>query len=145
MADAAGHLGKDLLAAVELWDAELNARRIAAGYPFLAEARGRLLPLIAPTGTPQVKLVERAGMTKQAVQQHLDQLVIDGVIERRDDSKDARRKIVKFTQLGNEARDADETFRAATEATLLSYLGEKKAKNFRRLLGILLKAEPDEG
>lgn len=145
MSDQIGQLGSELAAALTLWNAELNARRRDAGFPFLTEARGGLLAQIAPTGTPQVKLVERAGMTKQAVQQHLDQLEIDGAIVRIADKKDSRRRVIRLTDTGRAARDADLTCREQAEATLLSYLGEKKARNFRRLLRILLKAEPDQG
>jgi len=138
-------IGDSIFQAADLWRDEVNARMVAAGYPFMGEARGQLLQYIAPTGTPQTKIVERAGMTKQAVQQHLDGLVIDGIVERKEDNKDARRKVIKFTEKGLAARDAGDAVRAEVEDLFESFLGEKRAKNFRRLLKLLLEADPENG
>ena len=51
---------------------------------------------------------EKAGLTKQAVQQFVDDLVRDGIVMRAPDATDARARRVVLTEAGQAAmRDAD--------------------------------------
>ena len=56
---------------------------IALGHSWFAEARANLLAHLDREGTPQAQLVTRMSVTKQAVQQFIDELVEDGIVERR--------------------------------------------------------------
>lgn len=94
------HIGWRLFQAYQTWKALFAERMVARGCPWVAEARGALMQHIGPGGVSQNLLVEKTGLTKQAVQQHLDGLVKDGVIERRTDPKDARKKQVHLTERG---------------------------------------------
>lgn len=117
------HLGWDLWRAALAWKQRFAAEMAARGYPWLAGARGNLVPFIERDGTPQLALAQRAGMTKQAVQQLLDDLVKDGVVERVPDPTDARRKVVRFTAAGRQALDVANTVKRSIEADYEKLLG----------------------
>lgn len=97
------HIGWDLWRVTEGWKRRFMAEMVARGFSWFGEARGNLVQHIGRTGIAQTALSAKAGMTKQAVQQHLDDLVQDGAIERVPDPDDARRKTIRFTALGFEA------------------------------------------
>ena len=71
---------------------------IAAGHDVFAHARSGLLAHMERGGTRQADLVARSGLTKQAVQQFVDELVADGIVERIRDPDDGRGRIVVFTR-----------------------------------------------
>ncbi|WP_306259018.1 MarR family winged helix-turn-helix transcriptional regulator [Pararhizobium sp. IMCC21322] len=97
------HIGWDLWRVTEGWKNRFTTDMVVRGFGWFGEARGNLLQHIGRNGVAQTALAAKAGMTKQAVQQHLDDLVRDGAIERVPDPDDARRKIIRFTALGFEA------------------------------------------
>lgn len=97
------HIGWDLWRVTEGWKRRFTADMVARGFSWFGEARGNLVQHIGRNDIAQTALAAKAGMTKQAVQQHLDDLVRDGAIERVPDPNDARRKIIRFTALGFEA------------------------------------------
>ena len=120
------HVGWDLWRAALAWRERFAREMSARGYGWLAEARGNLVPYIDRTGTAQGLLADRAGMTKQAVQQLLDELVRDGVVERIEDPTDARRKVVRFTRAGRKALDAGNAVKREIEADYVRMLGGKR-------------------
>jgi DNA-binding MarR family transcriptional regulator len=102
------HIGWHLWRAARAWKAELVAGMVAAGHGWYAQARGNLLQHIGPEGLRQGDLADRAGLTKQAVQQFVDELAADGIVERQPDPADARARRVALTDAGRAAmRDAD--------------------------------------
>lgn len=113
------HIGWDLWRVTEGWKRRFTAEMVGRGYAWFGEARGNLVQHIGRNGIAQTALAAKAGMTKQAVQQHLDDLVRDGAVERVSDPDDARRKIIRFTALGFTAltvandvkRDIEEDYR----------------------------------
>lgn len=109
-ADAAlpDHVGWRLWQASRAWQVEFAAAMRAAGHGWFSEARAGLLGHIPRGGIRQVALIERAGVSKQAVQQLLDGLEAEGVIERAPDPHDKRGKLVCYTARGLAAlRDGD--------------------------------------
>ncbi|WP_221420088.1 MarR family winged helix-turn-helix transcriptional regulator [Novosphingobium chloroacetimidivorans] len=63
-------------------------------------------------GTITTELARRAGMTKQAMGQIVEQCELIGLVERVRDKRDGRAKVVRFTPAGLEWLDA---FRSAVE------------------------------
>ncbi len=94
------HVGWRLWQANRAWQAEFASAMRLAGHHWFTEARAGLLGHIARRGTRQGSLIERAGITKQAVQQLLDGLEAEGVIERTADAADGRGKFVRYTPYG---------------------------------------------
>ena len=98
---------------------------VAAGHAWYAEARSSVVPYVGMSGVRQADLVRAMGLTKQAVQQLVDDLEAEGVVERRPDPDDRRGKIITFTAKGVAAqRDAD-AVKQRIEAEFRAQLGDK--------------------
>ena len=103
------HIGWTLWRATSAWRKDFVAAMAAAGHGWFAQARGNILVHIGPSGIRQGDLAEKAGLTKQAVQQFVDDLVQDGIVMRTQDDTDARARRVRLTPAGEAAmRDADQ-------------------------------------
>jgi DNA-binding MarR family transcriptional regulator len=94
------HVGASLWRLSELWKKRFDAEMVALGHDYFAEARSNILRYIGPNGVSQSIVVKRMGLSKQAVQQLLDELVTEGVVTKLPDPKDQRGKLVVLTQLG---------------------------------------------
>lgn len=102
------HIGWTLWQATQAWRRDFVSGMVAAGHGWFAQARGNLLVHIGPGGIRQGDLAEKAGLTKQAVQQFVDELVSDGIVMRTPDDADARARRVRLTPAGEAAmQDAD--------------------------------------
>jgi DNA-binding MarR family transcriptional regulator len=102
------HIGWTLWRATLAWRKDFVAAMAAAGHGWFAQARGNILVHIGPSGIRQGDLAEKASLTKQAVQQFVDELVKDGIVMRTQDESDARARLVRLTPAGEAAmRDAD--------------------------------------
>ena len=85
-------------------------------------------------GTRQVDLVARSGLTKQAVQQFIDELVEDGIVERIRDPDDGRGRIVVFTARGRQVLADANAVKQRVEERFRRKLG---AERFRDLVAAL--------
>jgi DNA-binding MarR family transcriptional regulator len=102
------HIGWTLWQATLAWRREFLAGMVSAGHAWFSQARGNIMVYIGPNGIRQADLVEKAGLTRQAVQQFVDELEVDGIVHRTRDEKDARARWVRLTPAGEAAmRDAD--------------------------------------
>ena len=117
-------LGQLLGMAAMQWRRRLREDVAARGFPFFAEARSEVLAHVPAEGLPQAALAPRMGMSKQAVQQFLDQLVADGVVTRETDPEDKRFKTVRLTALGLRAREEAERTRRALDADIRLAVGD---------------------
>ena len=128
------HVGIQLWRAAALWKTEFDAGMIAKGHEVFAHARSRLLGHMDRGGTRQVDLVQRSGLTKQAVQQFIDELVADGIVERIRDPEDGRGRIVVFTARGRQVLADANAVKQRVEERFRRKLG---AERFRQLVGAL--------
>jgi DNA-binding MarR family transcriptional regulator len=136
------HIGWTLHRAAQVWRAEFTTAMVAAGHAWFGQARGNLLQHIGPGGLRQGDLVARAGLTKQAVQQFVDELVADGILIRTADETDARARRVQLTAVGIAAmRDADR-IKSGIEARWRSRLG---SGDFDHLAALLRQVIDDPG
>jgi DNA-binding MarR family transcriptional regulator len=81
----------------------LNERamaRVQARVPAARLAHTQLLPHIDLDGTRPTEIARRAGITKQAVGQLVDEMVALGMLERRAEPDDARAQRIGFTDDG---------------------------------------------
>lgn len=118
------HVGWRLWQASRAWQAEFAAAMRAAGHGWFSESRAGLLGHISRDGTRQAALIERAGISKQAVQQLLDGLEAEGVIERAPDPQDKRGKLVCYTARGLAALDDGDRIKIEIERRYRERLGE---------------------
>ena len=133
-------LGQLLGVAATQWRRRLRDGVAARGFPFFAEARAEVITHVPPKGLPQAALGPLMGMSKQAVQQFLDQLVADGVVTREPDPEDKRLKTVRLTALGLRAREEAERTRRALDADIRLAVGDKGYKRLRKALRKLVEA-----
>ena len=94
------HVGWRLWRLARQWKAEFDAEMLARGHPWITEARGAVIGQLRPGGLPQSALTAALGVSKQAVQQFVDELVGEGAVERVPDPADGRGKIVRLTARG---------------------------------------------
>lgn len=132
-------LGDLLGRAAQQWRRRLRDDVAARGYPFYAEARSELLAHVPAEGVAQAALSARMGITKQAVQQFIDQLVADGAVSREPHPTDRRLKTIRLTELGSRAREQAERTRRAIETDMRLTIGDKGLKRLRKALNKLLK------
>lgn len=127
-------IGQLLGLAASQWRTRLREDVAARGYPFYTEARSEVLAHIPPEGLGQAQLSGRMGITKQAVQQLVDQLVADGAVTREADPRDKRLKTIRLTPLGLGAREQAERTRRSIEADIRVAVGDKGFKRLRKTL-----------
>ena len=94
------HVGVRLWRLARQWKVEFDAEMLRRGFPWITEARGAIIGQLRPGGLPQSALTAALGVSKQAVQQYVDDLVDEGAVERVPDPADGRGKIVRLTERG---------------------------------------------
>lgn len=128
------HIGWKLWRATQNWKRRFEEEMVKRGFDWFAGARGSLFQHIGPNGIAQIDLARRAKMTKQAVQQHLDDLKRDGVIERVPDPRDARRNRIRLTGYGIQAAHEANRVKLDIEAEYVAVIGEQQFRELHLLL-----------
>lgn len=129
------HIGIRLWLANEAWKQEFVRRMNEAGFDWYTPSRANLLGHVARKGTKQSLLIERLGISKQAVQQLIDGLVADGVLERIADPEDRRGRIVRYTASGLAAIAVADTIKTEIEDALRDRMGRERFEALHELLG----------
>lgn len=94
------HVGIRLWRLARQWKAVFDAEMLERGYPWITEARGAVIGRLRPGGLSQSALTAELGVSKQAVQQYIDDLVAEGAVERVPDPGDGRARIIRLTARG---------------------------------------------
>jgi DNA-binding MarR family transcriptional regulator len=98
------HLNRMVLEAFRALDAQVAAALEARGAKDLSPRHATAILLIDKRGVRLTDLAERAGITKQAMMQVVNDLERLGLVKRSPDAKDARAKIVALTARGQKER-----------------------------------------
>lgn len=130
-----------LLGAHRSIDGEIRAALLDRGAADLRVGHARAMLLIDRTGTRLSELASRAGITKQAMMQVVDELAQQGFVRRVPDASDARAKIVKLTARGLRHRAESRRALATVETRLRRRLGERRYEGLRTALEDLATAE----
>lgn len=128
------HVGWRLWCASQAWKERFVAGMLASGHHWYAEARSSIIPYLDREGTRQATLVQRMGLSKQAVQQLIDDLEREGIVERRPDPQDRRGKIVMFTPKGLKALSDANRVKRKIEAQFRDKLSEADFATLDELL-----------
>jgi DNA-binding MarR family transcriptional regulator len=106
----------------------------AAGFDDLSLPHIAVLQYPGPDGVRPVKLAERAGMSKQAMNQLLKTLEGMGYLVRHDEKNGGRARIVRFTNRGHAAFDAILEILRRVEREWSAELGVREFVQLKRLL-----------
>ena len=136
------HVGWRLWRVSRQWKEAFDAGMRARGYPWFGDAPSNVIAHLDRAGTRQKELVGRMGLSKQAVQQLVDELVKGGVVERRPDPADKRGNIVVFTRAGLSMLADANVVKLALEDECRAKLG---GKGFHNLINALRKLDGGEG
>ena len=131
------HIGIRLWRAAQLWKKEFDAGMVAMGHGWFAHARAGLIAYLDRKGTRQGDLTQRSGLTKQAVQQFVDELVADGIVERVADPADGRARIVVFTARGRNVLADANVVKRRIEADFRKRLGTDRFRQLAETLALL--------
>lgn len=131
------HVGWRLWQAGRLWVDLFVQGMQEAGHGWFGLAQSNLLGHLARSGTRQGVLAERSGLSKQAAQQLVDDLVAAGVLVRVPDPTDRRARIVRYTPLGLAAMADGNRIKLAIEAEFARRLGDRDLAKLRKILARL--------
>ena len=120
------YLNRMLLEAFRVLDAQVDDALEARGAVELSPRHATAILLIDKKGVRLTDLAERAGITKQAMMQVVNDLDGMGLIKRAPDPQDARAKIVSLTPKGQKERTEAGKAVAAAEAKIRRKLGPAK-------------------
>jgi len=140
-AELIDHVGFRIWRLAQAWKVEFHAAMVARGHDWFAEARANLLPHLDRSGTVQSLLPGRMGVTKQAVQQFVDELVGDGILERRTNPDDRRSNIIGFTRKGQKVLADANHVKIAIQKRYQARLGKDRFAGLLECIDIL---DPDE-
>jgi DNA-binding MarR family transcriptional regulator len=136
------HVGWRVWRLAKAWKEEFDQEMAARGHGWFSEARSNVLPHLNRDGTVQSALQSRMGVTKQAVQQFVDELVADGIIERRVNPDDRRSNVIHFTRKGQRVLADANGVKIKIQARYRSKLGAANFTDFMACLDVLEGSEP---
>ena len=124
--------------------AEFESRLAAAGYDDLSLAHGAnvLRHLGADEGVRLSALVERAGVSKQAVSQQVSHLVCRGYVVSEPDPADQRAKTLRLTPRGEASQRAAREAFTVLERQWRERYGDERYAQLREVLQEILEEDP---
>jgi DNA-binding MarR family transcriptional regulator len=131
-------LSRLLLEAFRVVDADVAAALGARGASDLSPGHAAALLLVGPQGERLTDLASRAGITKQAMMQVVDDLESLGHVRRAADPADARAKLVQLTAKGRREQAGARRAVAGVESSLRRRLGSARYDQLRATLGSLV-------
>ena len=134
------HLGIRLWRANRLWLEAFVAAMQARGHGWFGITQVTLLGNLDRGGTAQGELAARLGISKQAVQQHLDPLVEAGILARTPDPADRRARIVAYTGKGRAVLADADAVKARLQARIAGRMGARDLTDLQQLLDRLITA-----
>lgn len=133
-------LGQLLFKAARLMNEQAVDRVRASGVKGLRLGHTALLPHLDFEGTRLTQLAERAGISKQAAGQAVEELERLGVVRREPDPEDGRAKRVRLTPRGLRALLHGLGVLTELEEALAQRLGARRAASLREELAALVEA-----
>jgi DNA-binding MarR family transcriptional regulator len=138
------HVGWRLWRLARLWKSEFDRRMAARRLDWCSGARAELIGALRQGPQPQAALAAALGITKQAVQQIVDDLAALGAVKRRNDPADARARLVALTVKGRKALEESNAVKQEIEVHLAKILGRRRFDSLMDDLEKLTAALPSE-
>ena len=126
------------------FEAELNASSPPFRGAHVRPVHNHVLRHLDADGTRLSVIADRAGLTRQAITQIVDELEAVGLVARVPDPQDGRAKRVVYTPEGREAFAGSRGRIAAIEDRWRAELGERRYAALTRALAELTAAAPDQ-
>jgi DNA-binding MarR family transcriptional regulator len=120
------HVGWRLWRLARLWKAAFERAMAARRLQWCSGARAELVGALRQEPLSQSELVGALGISKQAVQQVVDELSALGVVERHADPDDARARLVALTGKGRKALEESNAVKREIEARFRKALGTRR-------------------
>lgn len=115
----------------------------ASGYPGITFAQANVLGhLDRERGVRQTLIADRAGLTKQAVGQFVDELVKAGLVERIADPDDGRARLISYTDHGRNFLTVADRIKGEIENQYGDGLGGNELDHLKSLLARLVDPDP---
>jgi DNA-binding MarR family transcriptional regulator len=135
------HIGWRLWRLARRWKEQFDSEMLRRGFPWVAEARGAVIGHLRPGGLAQSELAGLLGVSKQAVQQFVDDLVREGAVERIVDPNDARGRIVRLTARGIAFIAEGNAVKRQIEGRYVAAIGDKRFAALNRTLDELFEGQ----
>jgi DNA-binding MarR family transcriptional regulator len=132
------HINRMLLDAFRSVDRQIDAALEARGAANLSPRHATALVLIDKKGIRLTDLAVRAGITKQAMMQVVNDLEKRGLVTRSADPGDARAKTVSLTAKGQKERTEAGKAVSAAEQKVRRKLGANRYESLRETLADLI-------
>jgi DNA-binding MarR family transcriptional regulator len=122
-------------------DREVEEALLDRGATDLSPSQARALLLIDRAGTRLTEIASRAGVTKQAMMQMVDELQAAGCLRRTPDLEDGRAKVVRLTAKGVRQRATARQAVASVETRIRRRLGNRRYEALQAALEELTEEE----
>jgi DNA-binding MarR family transcriptional regulator len=132
------HLNRMLLEAFRVLDGQVDAALEARGASELSPRHATAILLLDRKGVRLTDLAERAGITKQAMMQVVNDLERMGLVKRTADPSDARAKSVTLTAKGQKERGEAARAVSGVEQRVRRKLGPAKYESLRTTLAAII-------
>ena len=133
------HLNRMMLEAFRVLDAQVDAALDARGASNLSPRHATAILLVDKRGVRLTDMADRAGITKQAMMQVVNDLERMGLVKRMRDPQDARAKIVTLTAKGIKERAEAAKAVAAAESKIKRRLGHARYEALRETLASIVR------
>lgn len=125
---------------VDWWEDRHLELMAARGFDDVRRAHNAVFVNLPGEGRRLTDLAGDADMSKQAMGELVDDLVLKGYLTRVPDPSDGRAKLIVWDDRGEAAHDATLAVFAELEADVAEILGVTQAGEMRRMLAELLRA-----
>ncbi len=132
------NIGQPLIEVAKDFQRRALAKFNERGHMGLQPSHQAVLTYLRSGGTRLTELADRAGMTKQAMGQLVDEVERLGYVERVPDESDGRAKIVRFTPAGKQLIRDGAKIAGAIQEEYTALIGPKRFKELRDVLDELL-------
>jgi DNA-binding MarR family transcriptional regulator len=131
------HIGRALVPLFEEFNNAIIAEMSRAGFGDIRSSHRHVFVHIDDEGTSLTELAARAGVSKQAMVQFVNELEAGGYVRRVPDPHDGRAKLVQTTQKGERALRVSWRAIESLEARWEARLGSRRMAQLRKALRAL--------
>lgn len=119
------HIGWTISKISRLWNKQFVQKTNALGHEWFTLSASNLMGHLPRKGISQKALTARTGLTKQAVNQQIDDLVSANILKRTVSDTDKRARIVSYTDKGLQALKDIDKIKLEIEKDYIDIIGKE--------------------